>query len=238
MHLTREELIAKLGEAGIATDENRASHLFLRAELDGVLCSGATKGGRPTYALCAERLPNAKSLAQEEALAALAGRYFTSRGPATLQDFVWWSGLSVADTRRALEMAKPELRSASIDSLTYWFVDSRSGPAAGREPGRRESVHLLPAFDELLIGYKDRRASLPFENRRESVSNNGIFRPIVVENGQVKGTWKRTFNGDKVLLEISLFEKPRKSATGAFERAARRFGRFIEKKVDLKMASA
>ena len=242
-HKTRKELIAELGEAGIATDENRASHLFLRAELDGILCSGATKGGGWTYALCAGRVPKAKSLTREEALAALGERYFSSRGPATLRDFIWWSGLAAADAKRALGMVKPQMCSETIDSLTYWFADSQSGHSTGRATERtaeQESVglgciHLLPAFDELLIGYSDRSASLPFEHRRKSVSNNGIFRPIVVEGGQVKGTWKRTFKGDKVLVEIELFERPQKNATGALERASERFGRFVDRKVELKL---
>jgi hypothetical protein len=39
-------------------------------------------------------------LAREEALAELSERYFTSHGPASLQDFTWWSGLTVADAWR------------------------------------------------------------------------------------------------------------------------------------------
>jgi hypothetical protein len=102
-HLTREELVAKVGKAKIATDENRASHLLLRAELDGIVCSGAAKAGKQTYALLAERVPPTKLLTKEEALARLAKKYFASHGPATLPDFVWWSGLSVGEAKRALE---------------------------------------------------------------------------------------------------------------------------------------
>jgi hypothetical protein len=229
-HLTRAELIAALEEAGIATGENRASHIFSRAELDGILCSGAAKGGRQTYALCARRVREAASLTRDEALAALATRYFSSRGPATLRDFVWWSGLPVADAKSALEMVRRDFSSETVDARVYWFMDARSGRASGPE-----SAYLLPAFDELLIGYNDRSASLPLENRAKSVSNNGMFSPIVVEGGQVTGTWKRAFKADKTVVEIKLFGQSRRAARGALERAAERFGRFVDKKVELKV---
>ena len=104
-----------------ATDENRSLHLLLRAELDGIVCSGATKAGKQTYALLEERVPKTKPLTKEEALAKLAKKYFTSHCPATLQDFVWWSGLSVGEARHALEMVKSDFVSATIASQTQGF---------------------------------------------------------------------------------------------------------------------
>ena len=115
-HLTREELLAELGQAKIALDENRASHLLARAELDGILCSGATKGGKQTYALLAERVQKLESFTKEESLAKLAKKYFTSHCPATLQDFTWWSGSSAGLARNALEMIRSDFVSETINS--------------------------------------------------------------------------------------------------------------------------
>ncbi|MEW6108889.1 MAG: winged helix DNA-binding domain-containing protein [Nitrospirota bacterium] len=227
-HLIREELAAELGKAKIATDDNRASHLLLRAELDGIVCSGATKGGKQTYALLEERVPKTKSLTKGEALAALAKKYFTSHGPATLQDFVWWSGLSVSDAKHALEMVKSDFISEIIDSQTYWLANLFSIPGTDKKV-----VNLLPAFDEFIISYKDRSVSLPFENHNKTVSNNGIFRPVIVVNGQVTGIWKRTIKNDKVIVETELFKQPNKTTKSLIEKASIQYGHFLEKKTEI-----
>ena len=227
-YLPREELIAELKKAKIATDDNRASHLFLLAELDGIVCSGATKEGKYTYALLEERVPKTKSLTREEALATLAKKYITSHGPATLHDFVWWSGLSVKDAKHALEMVKSDFISDTFDSQTYWFADSFSIPKP-----KTEGVYLLPAYDEFIISYKDRRASLPSENHNKTVSSNGIFRPVIVVNGQVTGLWKRAISKDKVVVETETFKPPNKTINTLIEKAAIQYGNFLEMKTEI-----
>src|SRR6266568_1504898 len=125
--LTRAELVSVLQRAGIATDElQRFSYIIMRAELDGIVCSGARRGRQFTYALLDERAPQARMLDRDEALAELTMRYFTSRGPATLQDFVWWSGLTVADARTGLEMVTSQLMHDVVDGQKYWFSSSTS----------------------------------------------------------------------------------------------------------------
>ena len=227
-HLPRETLIAEFQKAGIKTGDNRASHLFARAELDGLVCSGALKGGKHTFALLEEWVPNKKLLTREEALATLANKYFTSHCPATLQDFVWWSGLSVSDAKLALGAVQTDFVSEIVEDQTYWLPRNFSPPAA-----KGKQVYLLPAFDEFIISYKDRSASLPSENHRKTVSNNGIFWPILVVNGQVKGKWKRTIKKDKVVVEIMPFEPLRETTKDFIEDASRRYGNFLEKEYEL-----
>src|SRR6266566_6659485 len=152
--LTRAELVSVLQRAGIATDElQRFSYIIMRAELDGIVCSGARRGRQFTYALLDERAPQAMTLDRHEALAEVASRYFTSRGPATLQDFVWWSGLTVADARTGLEMVTSQLMHEVVDGQEYWFSTSTS-PAKDLS----QSVYLLPNYDEYIVGYTDRSA--------------------------------------------------------------------------------
>jgi hypothetical protein len=229
IHLTREEMITALQKAKIATAEGRASHLFLCAEAAGLICSGAMKNGQPTYALLDEWVPKAKSLPKEETLAKLAARYFRGHGPATLPDFIWWSGLPVGEARRALESAKWDLHSETMESVTYWFSGGLSVPKAASD-----SVYLLPAFDEFLISYKDRLASLPHENHHKAVSNNGIFYPVIVLNGRVTGTWKRTIKTDKAgapaAVQTTFFERPDRTTAGLIEKATARYIRFIKKR--------
>jgi hypothetical protein len=227
-HLTREELVSRFEKAKIATDQNRASHLMLRAELNGLVCSGLTKNKKPTYALLQERVPKVKSLSREEALAKLARAYFSSHGPATLQDFVWWSGMSVSEARQALEIIKSDFISEQIGLQTYWLTNSFLIPK-----NYKESLYLLPAYDEFLISYRDRSASLHVDHSKKTISDNGIFWPAVVINGQVKGLWKRTVKKDKVTVEAIFFQLADKTTKSLIEKAAVSFGHFLDKKVEI-----
>jgi len=199
-HLTRDELIAILEAQHIRTNDNRASHIFERAELEGIICSGKSKGNKPTYALLAERVPVRKDFTRDEALARLVTAYFTSHGPATLGDFTWWSGLAAGEARHALEMIKPGLHSFTIHNDTCWFT------GADNLPDNADPIQMLPAFDEFLVSYKNRTATLSPEIHSNAVSNNGIFRPVIVIGGQVRGIWKRTGKNNRIILETTFFE--------------------------------
>jgi hypothetical protein len=141
---------------------------------------------------------------------------------------VWWSGLSIGDAKHALEFVKTKLVSETIDSQTYWFSPSLSIPLSDQE-----SVYLLPAFDEFIISYKDREAILPFAHHKKAVSNNGIFWPTIVMNGQVVGTWKRTLKKDKVVIETEFFAKSTADKSSLIEKAAAAFGQFLGKETEI-----
>lgn len=226
--LSREELLSRLAGENIATDNNRASHLLMRAELDGIICSGRIKKNKQTYALLSERVPKATTLSRDEAISLLALKYFTSHSPATLSDFVWWSGLSVNEARKALEMVKSNFISETIGDQIYWFTPSFIFPKS-----HKDIVHLLPAFDEFLISYKDRTASLPFKDQTKAVSNNGIFKPIIVINGQVVGIWRRTIKNDRIILETEPFQSLTVAAKEQIAEAALRYSNFLNKKVEI-----
>lgn len=224
-HLTREETISEFQKARIPVDNGRASHLFVRAEIDQLICSGKLKGNKQTYALLSERVKKPKILKHDDALAELAKRYFMSHGPATLDDFNWWSGLNTSEARQALELVKPNLSSETIGDQIYWFTDVHSDFRVGNN-----EVYLLPAFDEFIISYKDRSASLTFVDHKKAVSNNGVFRPIIVQNGSVIGIWKRIINKDKVTLDTEIFNSPNKATKSRIEKAFSSYGDFINKK--------
>lgn len=139
--LTRDTLRQVLQRAGIATDDVRLVLILMRAELDGVICSGARIGKQFTYALLDERVPTSVTVTRDEALAELTRRYFTSRGPATVQDFVWWSGLTVADARAGIEMTGRRLVREVIDGTTCWRPSS-----AQVITRRRGALHLLGRY--------------------------------------------------------------------------------------------
>jgi hypothetical protein len=221
--LKREELVALLTQAGIATHANQAYHLFLCAELEGILCSGADQDGKPTYALLPERVPTKKTMTKEEALARLAKTYFASRSPATLQDFGWWSGLTAQDARQALDLVKTNFVPETVANQTYWL----SSACAKAAISSQETLYLLPAYDEFLISYQERGASLQQAESPRTVSENGIFRPVIVLDGQVIGIWKRKLAQEKVVVEVELFKPASQTLLHKIEAAAGRFAHFL-----------
>jgi hypothetical protein len=220
--LTRLQLASVLQRAGVNTDELRFIHLLMRAELDGIICSGARQGRQFTYALLDERAPLTPALQREEALARLAGRYFASHGPATLQDFVWWSGLTMADARAGVEALEAQLVQEAVDGRTYWFAaaaSAKSGPTA---------AWLLPNYDEYVVGYTDRSAIFdPAHADKLDARNNPLFQHTIVIDGRIAGTWKRTLKKDSVVVELNLFSQPKKAVEQAIAMAAERYGTFL-----------
>lgn len=199
------------------------------AELDGIICSGIIKGNKLTYTLLSERVPNKKTLTREESLAELAKRYFSSHGPATLHDFAWWSGLSLTDSRKALEFVKNGFISETIGAEKYWLNDSFS-----INNFNKTSVHLLAAYDEFLISYRDRSASLSLTHNKKTVSDNGIFRPVVVINGLVSGLWKRILKKDKVVIHVDLFQPQNKTVAGLINEKIYKYGLFLNKPIEFR----
>lgn len=217
--LPREALAADLNRAGLATNENRLSHLLLCAELEGLICSGPMEGRKQTHDLLERRVPRRKALSAEEALAELARRYFLSHGPATLQDFAWWSGLSARQAAEALGLIKNELVEEKTDSGSLWQKPPLSGAHSAADSAA-SPFHFLPAYDEFLISYKDRSASLPPDHLKKTVSDNGIFRPVMVKDGQVCGLWSKSAAKGRLTIETRFFNSPTAGTLAEAENAA------------------
>jgi DNA glycosylase AlkZ-like len=222
-HCTREELGDILQQAGIETqDRLRLSYLVLRAELDAILCSGPRRGKQFTYALLEERAPHAKVLDRNEALAQLTRSYFSGHGPATLQDFVWWSGLTTVDAKTGLDMADSYLTQEEIEGQIYWLGAPTA--AAGES---MPAVHLLPNFDEYIVGYKDRSAAFDAQDTKmENPRDNIVFNHTILVDGRVAGTWKRSFSKGQILMEARPFANFSAIEENALAEAVRSYGEF------------
>jgi hypothetical protein len=218
--LSRAALYRALEAARISTAGQRGLHILSQLAQDGLICFGVREGRQQTFALLDEWAPQTKTLERDEALAELAGRYFASRGPATLQDFAWWSGLTTVDARAGLEMARAGLLNEVIDGQTYWL--SSASPTATDASTR---ARLLPVYDEYTVAYKDRRAVLDPAHAAEA--GNGIFRSQIVVDGRIKGTWKRTLRKDTVVITPSFFTPLDRAGARAVAVAAERYGRFV-----------
>lgn len=224
--LTRSAVYEVLESAGIATGQQRGLQIIGLLAQQAVLCQGPREGRQPTFALLHEWAPQARELPRDQALAELAQRYFRSRGPATLQDFAGWSGLTVADAKRGLQAVAAQLQKADLDGRDYWF-------ATDHEPQPPAAVHLLPAFDEYLIAYKDRSAMLDPALARRVIGINGLYSPVVVIDGRVAATWKRTISKETLALQLQPLRVLNKIELRAIVSCVRRYGQFLGRAAQL-----
>jgi hypothetical protein len=226
-HKTREEITKQFEQQGIKIDNHRSSHIMFQAELEGIVCSGKIKGKNQTYTLLEERIAKPAPLSKEEALARLARQYFTSHCPASISDFVWWSGLTMKEAKLAIELVKHEFIIETIEGSAYYISNNYT------EEHPQDPVFLLPAFDEFLISYRNREASLDLIHNKKAVSDNGIFRPIVVENGKVTGIWSKTQKKDKTIIQITPFQSYTLSTKEKIEQSANAYAFFAGKEVEV-----
>jgi hypothetical protein len=221
--LTRDAIYSLLEDARISTGSQRGYHILWRLAQEGIICFAAREGKQPTFALLDEWVKPAKKLKREEALAELTKRYFIGHGPATLQDFAWWSGLKVSEAKAGLEMVASSLRKETSGAATYW-----TSPESTALPAEIPMACLLPGFDEYLLGYTDRSAILDPQHAQKLIpDNNGRFLSTMIMNGRVVGTWRRVLSKKTVVLTMEPFVSLQKLAKQAFAAAAERYGEFI-----------
>jgi hypothetical protein len=218
-HLTRDELGRALGEGDGAMTGNRLAYVIMRAELDALICSGSMRGKQHTYALLEERASAKGALKRDEALASVARRYVSGHGPAQVQDLAWWSGLSIADAKRAFEAGRSELEQEVIDGKAYWFVPLR--PFARKS---RPSVHLLPNYDELVIAFKDRSAML---DPRITPRLDVLSAHFVLMDGRIVGGWRRTLGKREVVITVQLLRKLSAGEQKGLDAAAASYARSV-----------
>jgi len=218
--LTRDELLARFVDAGVAVTGLRGIHLIQRLSQWRVLVYGPLAGKQHTFALLDDRVPNPRRLERDEALGEFAARYFAGHGPATVRDFAWWSSLTLADARRGLELARPGLDELDVDGTPLFLA--RDLVSADR------AVHALPGFDEFLLGYQDRSAPLAADDAARVVpGKNGLFLPTIVVDGEVVGTWRRTVSAKTVTIESAPFGTLSARDASAFDAALERFAAFV-----------
>ena len=216
----KSDFAAALADRGLAMPDQRLSYHIRLAEYAGLVCSGDLTPLKKTYALVSAKLPAARPLPREEALALLARKYFRSHGPATLEDFAWWCGLGLIACRQGMAALGSELICERWKGLDLYFhQDCRT------RGFRSGCMHLLPPYDEYLIGYKSRHISLHPDHSHRAHNNSGIFWPVLLRDGEVIGNWN-TSTG-KVATEI--FHPDSSLDEDALAKEIARYNRFISR---------
>jgi hypothetical protein len=217
--LTRDALYERMSAEGIPVDKSRGIHLLWRIGQEAITCFGPREGKQYTFVLLDDWVPNRRNLTRDEAISEATRRYFTSHGPATVQDFAWWSGLTMKDVRAGI--ASTDLVEETIDGATYYM-------GADQATAQGDGVHLLPSFDEYMISYKDRSAIMdPADMQLVNRGLNGMFSPIIVIDGRIEGTWKRKAKTHSVTIDPSPFVRFTQKTKRGIAGEAARFGAFL-----------
>lgn len=225
-HLTRNELKGELSRAKIGElGGQRLAHIVMNAELEALICSGPRREKQFTYALVDERVPATKPRERDDAILELTRRYFRARSPATASDFNWWSGLSMADVRKGIELASDDLEQVIIGDKTYWSTGERLARP-------RASANLLPNYDEFFIGHKDRSAlGERLKSTKAITGGNALIAHIIIVDGQLVGGWRRSVGKDAVTLNMNILTQLTPSETKRIRAEVRRYCSFVGRPV-------
>ncbi|APX00873.1 winged helix DNA-binding domain-containing protein [Arthrobacter sp. QXT-31] len=245
VHLTREQLAARLQDAGFHATGLALAYLIMHAEISGVLVSGVpirSPGGalRQTYASFDERVAGATGAApsRDESLAALVLRYFGSRGPATVRDCADWSGLTMKDVRTGLalvgDMAPGAIVAASFDGADFYLRPESGGETPGRTSRQgvdgQPQIDLVQCYDEYIMGYSLSRHYFGGTAPAYPFGDNPMH--VVLSDGVLAGAWRHSLvrRGSQVErceLDIRL-ARPNGHGDGqAVEAAVTRYGAFL-----------
>lgn len=194
----------------------RLAYIMMYAELEQLVCSGPREGKQFTYALLDERVPTVKKITRDEALAKLANQYFTSRGPATVQDFSYWSGLTVKDAIAGADTLGPKFEREKMDGQDYIFLQPSS-----KNKTKLDTTFLMPDYDEYGMSYKDRSALAvqKIKGPRPSI----VFNRMLVIDGRIEGTWQRTFNKKSTEVTLVPFSPLSKVKDQKVQKAIKRY---------------
>jgi hypothetical protein len=219
--LGREAVLRRLEDEGIRTDRQRGYHILWLLAEHGIVCWGPPYGTQQGLVLVDEWIKPAPALERDEQLARFVIRYFAGHGPATVADLAWWARLTLADVRRGIACAGESLCEVAVDGTNHWMC--ADSPPALRQP----KLVALPGFDEYLLGYSDRSASLAPENVERIVPGaNGIFLPTIVAAGRVIGTWRRTVAKGVTELTPEPFDGLTPMQSRSFDAAVHRYREF------------
>jgi len=220
--VTRKDLKASLDRMKIPIHDLRFNFILWKAAIDGLICLGPKRGKEFTYTLVEEWAPDPGKRNHDEALRELTLRYFSSRGPATPQDFAWWSGLTLSEINKGLDMLGNQLQKTVCQGQSFWMSREISLTKISGS-----SIFLLPSFDEYLVGYRDRSLLVDSDSLLPLIiTRNGIFNPTMLVQGKVVGLWKQMIGNDRLMIEPRIFTDFKKSWRLPLSKCMKQLGKF------------
>ena len=224
--MTRTEIKEVFIKNGIQAEGQQIPYLLQRAALEGLIHISGQRGRDPIFRLVSELNLTQQTIDQDASLGKLASRFFSSRAPATVQDFAWWSGLPMKDARRGLDLCAG-IKKFQWNGFDLWGFGYLS------DEGLENSAHLLPPFDEFLLSYKDRTLVLDPAFNKVINTGGGLLKPTFLVNGRVSGIWRASHKLKNIDVEIRPFNPLNKKQREMLKQSADRLGDFYKKPVNL-----
>jgi Winged helix DNA-binding domain len=221
--LTRDEMYDVLEKGKIRLGGQRGLHLINHAAQESLICMGPRQGKQHTFVLLDEWIPSTTKLTTDESLSELATMYFSGHGPATVTDFAWWTGLTMMESKKAINMIQLDLEKMEIENRTYWMRK-----AITKAKWSSPHVALLSWFDEYIIAYKDRSAAYdPATRKFIQNPKNGIYTSVILIDGKISGNWKRSFVKGKLSIDLKPFRSLNQKEKAALDTAIQKYGHFV-----------
>ncbi len=227
-----ERLVGTLGEWIRPMVEHSWGGIMKLACLTGAACMGLPRGQHTTFARYQPGRAAINEMRAECALASLLRRYLHSHGPARVQDFAHWSGLSVRECSEAFASLEDELVEVRVGEETC--VMPRDDLAELTRPeSLGDTVVLLGAFEVMLLTHRDKSHLLDDETYGLVFGKGGWIRPTVMVDGRMWATWSHTKRARGVQLSIVPFRNPTSTLRRRVEEEASALSNFYGKDISV-----
>jgi hypothetical protein len=231
--LTRPELAEALAAKGIPVQGQAIAHLVAHAALQGVICFGPELEGVLTYVLLEDWVKTGEKLDGEKALAELVRRYLGAYGPATPADFAGWAGISMGQARSGFEAISEDLLEVRFPESAAWML--KQNQVWLEMLSENPVLHLLPRFDNYLLGYQSRDFMVPDRYAKQVHPGGGMLKATVILDGLAVGNWKVERKKSRATAVIQPFEPLPAEALPLLETEAQDLGRFLEEDMGLRI---
>lgn len=146
-------------------------------------------------------------------------RYVRSFGPVTYQDVSYWIGAYQRDVKPHWAAVLPELTAVNVAGDQRWVLSDDLTELTGMEEATLP-VRLLPAFDPLLLAYRDKAQLLDMRFHKRIYGAAAWVYPALLIDGWIAGAWKYERKAKQIAITIEPFRKITKLAKKAIQREA------------------
>jgi len=215
--------------------------IFRPAVVEGLICYGPEAGGEAgkrsdvVFVRVDQWLPKHKEVDELHAQQILLRGYLRSYGPATVQDFSFWSGISMKESREIWNSLASETADVSIEGSKMSIL-CRDLQELADSHLDEQSVRLLPGFDPYLLAHAKKDHMVSDRRYKRVYRNQGWITPVILVDARIAGIWSFVKKGKTLSLQAELFEKSPKSLRTRIHDEAASLGKFLNTSVSVELS--
>lgn len=189
----------------------------------GQLCFGPSEGNRVSFVRPDQWIGPFERLDPEAALQEVARRFLAAYGPAQVEEFARWWGVTPKTVRGVLR-AEHGFSEVEVDGKKAWSVWADEDEPVADGP----VVRLLPLFDPYTVAVRhngDRPLAGP---EKDLVYRQaGWISPVLVVGGELVGVWEHTETKTGLVVDIRPFRPLDPAVAELAAHEAGRLGRHL-----------